>query len=62
MAAAEDAYQQVAPDSRQHDDDEPHAVAEITPTGLRLTDAEGTSSLVPLDELRSVMRKLAFSK
>ena len=53
--------QEGALDHSQHED-QPHGMAQITATGLRLTDAEGTSSLVPLDELREVMMKLTFSR
>lgn len=45
-----------------HSSDAPHGMAQIIATGLRLTDAQGASSLVPLDELKEVMKKLAFSK
>lgn len=67
MAAAEQQQeqqqqQQAASDGSQHDnDDQPHAMAEITATGLRLTDAEGMSSLVPLHDLKEVMMRLTFS-
>ena len=37
-------------------------VAQITPGGLRLYDAEGTCSIVPLEELRRVMQRLSFSR
>lgn len=53
--------QEGALDHSQHEDDQPHGMAQITATGLRLTDAEGTSSLVPLDGLKEVMMRLTFS-
>lgn len=53
--------QEGALDHSQHEDDQPHGMAQITATGLRLTDAEGTSSLVPLHGLKEVMMKLTFS-
>ena len=59
--------QAAASDSRHGSDatcssEAPHGMAQIIATGLRLTDAQGASSLVPLDELKEVMKKLAFSK
>ncbi len=38
------------------------SMAEITPVGLRLYDAEGTCSIVPLEELRQMMQRLTFSR
>lgn len=37
-----------------------HSMAQITPGGLRLYDAEGSCSMVPLDELKQIMGKLSF--
>ena len=39
-----------------------HSMAQITPGGLRLYDAEGSCSMVPLDELKQIMGKLSFSR
>ena len=34
----------------------------VTPVGLRLYDAQGSCSIVPLEELRQMMQKLSFSR
>lgn len=34
----------------------------VTPVGLRLYDAQGSCSIVPLEELRQMMQKLRFSR
>jgi len=39
-----------------------HSMAQITPGGLRLYDAKGTCSMVPLEELKQIMSKLSFSR
>ena len=39
-----------------------HSMAQITPGGLRLYDAEGSCSMVPLEELKQIMSKLSFSR
>ena len=36
--------------------------AQVTPGGLRLYDAQGSCSVVPLEELRQMMQKLRFSR
>ena len=37
-------------------------MAQVTPVGLRLYDAQGSCSIVPLEELRQMMQKLSFSR
>ncbi len=39
-----------------------HSMAQITPGGLRLYDAKGSCSMVPLEELKQIMSKLSFSR
>ncbi len=39
-----------------------HSMAQITPGGLRLYDAKGACSMVPLEELKQIMGKLSFSR
>ena len=39
-----------------------HSMAQITPGGLRLYDAKGTCSMVPLEDLKQIMSKLSFSR
>ena len=36
--------------------------AQVIPGGLRLYDAQGSCSIVPLEELRQMMQKLRFSR
>ena len=38
------------------------SMAQVTPGGLRLYDAQGSWSIVPLQELRHMMQKLSFSR
>ena len=53
----EDAHGVLGPGRSQHS-----SRAQVTPGGLRLYDAQGSCSIVPLEELRQVMQKLRFSR
>ena len=54
---SQDACDVLSPGRSQHG-----SRAQVTPGGLRLYDAEGSCSIVPLEELRQMMQKLRFSR
>ena len=54
---SEDAPGVLSPGRSQHG-----SKAQVIPGGLRLYDAQGSCSIVPLEELRQMMQKLRFSR